>query len=342
VYESEGKFREHRIEDYISLTVGYSYDPSATSEDLDMFLCDIMPDHKQREYLLWTCSQILDGKIPNDFLVFITGSGGNGKSMFMNLLDITLGELCTSVPSTLFTRKDSDSDRPRPDLIRLRSRRFGYITEPDTGILNTAIVKKLCGSDSISCRNIYGQQMAFQFRTKFAIVCNDLPEIPGGNDSIWRRIRTIKFTTRFVTNPSKSDEKMLNPLLSTMIQRDITWRQVLMNKLISLMGISVDIPIDFISLRQEYMDMSNEFTRFLEDQIKRSPGSILKLHDILMGFFHTESDIPRQSTKEYKRLFNLTRKYIENTFCGNREVTYKRSLRDRSIVTSGWTNLTLQ
>jgi P4 family phage/plasmid primase-like protien len=340
VYSIRDKvFREHRREDYITKTVGYEYDPSVQSEALDKFLEDIMPSREQLQYLLWTCATFLNGGVPNDQLVFIVGTGGNGKSMFMDLLNMALGDLCSTVSSTLFTRDDTGSNIPRPDLMALRSRRFGYITEPDTGTLNNAVVKKLCGSDWISCRNLYSQQVSFKFRTKFAIVCNDLPEVTSGDDAIWRRIRVIKFSTKFVSVPTTLLEKKLDPTLSDTITHTVAWRQALMNKLLDLLDVSTPTPIEFLVLRQSYMDTSNDFSNFLARHVRRSPGAVLQFSNVLKLYYEKEEDIPKTRTREHTKLFKLITKHIEETCTDHEDVKYVHGQKQGSKSVRGWTGL---
>lgn len=338
IYDIEtASFRDHYRVDYVSQTVGYDYNPGIYNEDLLKFLNDILPVKEERDYLISICSSFLNGKITNDFLLFIIGTGSNGKSLFMNLLNITLGELCSTVPSTLFSRSDTDSNTPRPDLLALKQKRFAYITEPDSR-LNAAIVKKLCGSDWISCRNLYKSQVNFQFKTKFAIACNDIPEFSNNDDAIWRRIRIIKFNTKFVTNPNNINEKLLNPDLLNIINTNLEWRQSFMNILLDNLTVTPVIPTNIKLLTSQYLDISRNFSSYLKDNLIYCESSTLKFADLLAAYYSGDGDaIPNCRSIEYKKLFSEANKYIDD----NLRICFPTISYGSSNGVRGWKKLKL-
>lgn len=344
VYDIQfGLFREHRMDDYISQTVGYDYDPNVCSVELDLFLNDIMPNADHLNYLLWTCSLFLDGSVPNDFLTFFVGTGGNGKSAFLKLLSKTFGDLGTSINSTLFTRPDSDPGAARSDLVSLKNKRAGFMTEIEKGTVNSSIVKRLCGNDYISCRELFGRQESFLLRTKFVVACNDIPQIQDGDDAIWRRIRILKFNTRFVLNPTKTNEKIADPKVLGFIDNDISWRQALMNRLVRGLDTNqLDVPLEFKSFRQVYMDKSNEFSNFLINNVRKAEKeskSVLRFRDILALYFDND-DAPKPGSKCYVKLFNLMIKHQELYYQNDGSIKYKQARIDGKPI-MGWTGLRL-
>ena len=55
----------------------------------------------------------------------------------------------------------------------------------------------MTGGDAISCRPIYGKPRTYDPRFKLVLVTNELPEIVGLEEAIWRRIKLIPFRVTF-------------------------------------------------------------------------------------------------------------------------------------------------
>jgi phage/plasmid-associated DNA primase len=112
------------------------------------------------------------------------------------------------------------------------NKRFGFLSEPEDGEkINIGLLKELTGSEEIVARGLLFQESTtFVMETKLFLACNELPDIKGEDQALWRRIRVVDFPSKFVDNPIHDDEYKID---RSRMREDITWRQTFMNILIS-------------------------------------------------------------------------------------------------------------
>lgn len=203
------EFRKGRPDDYISLSTSASYikydEEDETIQEVYNFFDKIFVDKELKHYVLKILASCLDGVHHDDMFVILTGSGSNGKSMLLDLINKTFGELVTKWPISLLTQKRQKGESASPQLIGARYSRFVYMDEPDAGTdfkLNSGMVKEYTGGDFISGRNMYDSNIIkFQPQFMLFLLCNDIPQVPGTDNAIWRRNRVIPCLSKFVEDP---------------------------------------------------------------------------------------------------------------------------------------------
>ena len=142
------------------------------SKQLKQFLTRVLPDLSEleekpgeiRSYCLKYIASRLCGNVSNRFSIW-TGSGGNGKSILIDLVRYTLGSYCMNIPVTLLTQKRKSSNAACPEKARTRGARLCYMQEPDE---NEKIneVEKSNGGDMILARNLYQEPFEFKPQLK--------------------------------------------------------------------------------------------------------------------------------------------------------------------------------
>lgn len=214
------KFRDGQPEDFITMTTGLDYQPLDTSSEeyqevLELFE-DIHPDKDTREYVYTLLSTFVAGHHKEETLHLFNGCGSNGKSVTFDLLKHVFGDYFMSVPITLLTRKRGGSENASPMLAQLKGKRLGVLQEPEEGEkLHVGLMKELTGNDEITARPLFEQPVTFKPQIKFAIPCNNLPEVPARDKGTWRRLRVINHLMEFVDKPdpkNKNHKKRNNNL----------------------------------------------------------------------------------------------------------------------------------
>jgi putative DNA primase/helicase len=103
----------------------------------------------------------------------MTGSGGNGKSKFVELMTGVLGQYAGSLASTALTRKRPESGAANPDIMSIKGCRFVEMKEPDEGEpLNSARMKQFSGEDLVEARGLFKDQERFKITGKIFLACN--------------------------------------------------------------------------------------------------------------------------------------------------------------------------
>ncbi len=191
-----GKLRPHRREDLITKLAPVEYDSTAQCPMFMSFLDKITAgDEELQKFLQRAIGYGLTGDTSEQVMFVAYGTGANGKSTLLNIIQDLLGDYALQTPTDTFVRKRDRS--ATNDLARLRGSRFVVATEVNAdGKLDEVLVKQITGGDKISARFLYREFFEFQPECKIFLVTNYKPDISGSDEGIWRRIVLIPFEVR--------------------------------------------------------------------------------------------------------------------------------------------------
>jgi P4 family phage/plasmid primase-like protien len=343
VYDLNKKvFRNTLKTDYTSMTVGYDYKPDVCNKEVHKFINSILPHKPVRDYVLKKMAEALNPHIQNTNLLLFLGNGANGKSQLFNLMSLTFGQYAGVLPSTILTRKKADPGNASPELMELEKKRFACVSEPPQGEhLNVSTIKEFTGSEQITGRKLYHGPVCFTFDAKIFIGCNQLPDLKGEDEAIWRRLRVVEFPNKFVHEPTRPNEFMIDGEITSKMNDGNIWRQTFLNILLDYYYQDVPEPEEVTVKTKEYAQDNNEYESWFKDHIVEKEGSILNLKDLAMKFYDTEEKIhPRDSSKvriEFE-------KFIKNTY-PNMQYKCKKSqivLVGEKVRYNGWIGLNLE
>jgi P4 family phage/plasmid primase-like protien len=204
VYDIERhEFRACRPGDMISRTTGYDYVPFSASApevaEISEFIRKILQDDDVREYGWYMLAQCLDGMKRSEKFFIYTGSGSNGKSRLILLLNAALGEYAGEMSVANFTQDRPSPTAATPEIDRLVGRRLVFTNETEgKEKLNMGYVKEMTGCDRITSRGLFKNTRAWVPQWSIVMCSNYLPKIPRQDHGTWRRIVAVPFDTRFV------------------------------------------------------------------------------------------------------------------------------------------------
>ena len=136
---------------------------------------------------VWT-GYTLTGDTSEQKLLIHYGSGSNGKSTFLDIIDAMMGPYAATAAASSFMQT-SGEDSARNDLAALRSARHVSCVETnDRQAVNEAIIKRVTGGDPITARFLHREFFTYQPQLKLSMATNQLPQISGLDYGIWRRI----------------------------------------------------------------------------------------------------------------------------------------------------------
>ena len=154
VFDLDAKeFRAGIPEDMISFSTKYDYigydEASPVIGAIMRYFEQTQPMPEVREYLLRLMGSYLHGNVREERFHVWTGSGANGKSITINLIERTLGDYFCVLPIALLTQKRAASNAATSEVANLKGRRFAVLQEP-TGkeTLNVGLMKELTGGES--------------------------------------------------------------------------------------------------------------------------------------------------------------------------------------------------
>jgi putative DNA primase/helicase len=198
-----GELRPHKRENMITRQVPIAFNPSAECPRWEQFLCEIFAgDTELISFVQKAAGYSLAGDTREQCFFILHGSGSNGKSVFLNIIQSVLGEYSAVTGTDTLMEKPTGSI-PN-DVARLKGKRLVTASETNAGKrLAEGLVKQLTGSDKMSARFLHQEFFEFKPEFKLWLACNHLPRIDGADHAIVRRIKLIPFNVKF-NNPNES------------------------------------------------------------------------------------------------------------------------------------------
>jgi P4 family phage/plasmid primase-like protien len=323
------ELRPRTPEDHVSFQAGVSnrafepieyepYDPiHPDAAELIRFFEMIFPNRELRECVLTLAAGCLEGNNIEQLFYIMTGSGSNGKSKFINLMEYTLGDYTSSLSPTILTRK-RPIENEQAVLTHLKNtinRRFISISEPDQGEqLNTAIIKQLSGGDNVMVRGLYKEQEQIKVSGKMFLATNRMPHIESMEGGTWRRIKVIPFLSKFLDpgHPSIDPANNCYEKDPDLDHKLIKWRKAFFSLLVYYYETKYCVNHGirkFPSMVDEYMNEyirnNDTFEKFMQERIRmvtsrdtRASGSHATLKDIFAVFNAWAEAIPTKKISE--------------------------------------------
>jgi len=273
-------FRDGKQEDYLSFSTGIDIDPELAYssypawKDVDSFLCQVLPNPTVRAYFLLHLARCLDGVGTQRFHI-LTGSGSNGKSMLMNLVETAFGDYACKVPISLITQGRNKSSSASPEVVRLKGRRFVTMQEPDEAVpINTGLMKELTSSEKLLCRDLYAgskSMIEFALQCEFFLACNEKPKINTNDGGTWRRLIVINFLSKFVANPTKINEYKMDTSIEQKVKSE-AWGRAFLAYLIHIYkqnaGVDLSPPDVVLEYTSEYREENDAITKFVRECLR--------------------------------------------------------------------------
>lgn len=164
----------------------------------------IFVDDDLREYCMKNFARFLTGKNSFKQFQFWTGSGNNGKSVCINLMEKVFGKMTMKAPKALINGTVQKQGAANPELYRLKDARLAIFDElTSNDYLDPGQIKGLTGNDKLYCRELYqkGTEIKEIIPMFFPVlITNEVPVIKRPDDATWERIRLIRFESVFKSN----------------------------------------------------------------------------------------------------------------------------------------------
>lgn len=217
-----GEISRHSPDFYMTRMLGTSMPENPRKPEKWLtFLDDIFNRDKELiRYVQKALGYCLSGLTTEQCVFFLYGTGRNGKSTFLEVVRLILGDYATNIQPESIMMKSSNSSA-NTDIARLKGARLVTSVEPNEGMrLNEGLVKQLTGDDMITARKLYGDEFEYRPEFKLWMATNHKPTIRGTDLGIWRRIHIIPFT---VTIPEDKVDKNLSDKLSEELHDILAW-----------------------------------------------------------------------------------------------------------------------
>ena len=336
-----GIFRKGEPTDYVSLSCGimiklpegvnfpikleeyYNIIKSVESftdreKDLEDFLSKILPIEDVKEYTLRKVASCLVGDIREEKFHIWTGSGGNGKSKLIDLIEKVFGDYACKLPVQLLTQKRGQSSGANPELARTQGKRFISMQEPDLNEkINIGLMKELSGGDKVTARRLFRDCVDFKPQFTMFLMCNQLPDVPGDDDGTWRRLEVVEFISKFRDKVKPGDEQSniykMDMQLSEKLDK---WKVPFILKLLNIYvnkynkpeseGGGIIVPDEVTKQTKKYRETNDLIAQFMDAQYELSDNttSIIAMYKDFEEWYKESSydkkNIPKKKEFEEK------------------------------------------
>ena len=195
-----GNFRDHNPQDYCSFQASYPYNPDATYSAWERFIDDVTAgDPKKAEILQFIPAYVLMPHCRLEKVFCLTGSGGNGKSKYLEILRLLFGESNVThiTPRGLLDRFQR---------ISLKDSLLNIAGEIKSDLRDVEeYIKLIASGEPLSACYKSQDFVDFCSRVKLLFAMNGQLESGDTSDGLARRLIIVNFLTQFVDYPDPND-----------------------------------------------------------------------------------------------------------------------------------------
>lgn len=206
-----GEARDPDPRDFITKDVAVRpAPPGVRAPRWEAFLDEVTGGKQElRDYLQRVAGYALTGSVQEHVMLFLYGTGANGKSVFVNTLTGIWADYAATIGTDMLMV--SKTDRHPTEIARLRGIRLAVGGEVEVGrTWAEAKVKELTGGDPLHGRFMRRDFFEFDPQFKLVVVGNHKPSLRGVDEAIRRRLHLVPFT---VTIPERDRDPKLREKL---------------------------------------------------------------------------------------------------------------------------------
>ena len=187
------RFREHRSEELLTKLAGTKYSSGAKCPLWNKFLREVFVHNPELiSFVQRSIGYTLTGVTREECIFVLVGSGRNGKSTMIGVLNQLLGDYAGVAEIEAFLVSHVNS--LREDIADMRGRRLVSAQEPSMrSAFAEATIKWISGGDKLRARRLYEHAQEFQPSHKLWLAMNCLPKISYSDKAAWSRLHVIPF-----------------------------------------------------------------------------------------------------------------------------------------------------
>lgn len=297
-----GDLRLHRPESYCTKLAGAA--PNGDCPRWQQFLHEACGgDHAVAEYLQRLVGYWLTGDTREHALIFLYGPGGNGKGVFIHIIETLLGDYTKGANIETFT--ESKNERHPTDLAGLRGARFVTVPETEAGRYWAASkIKSLTGGDRVTARFMRGDFFDYTPQFKLIIVGNHKPALRSVEPAMRRRLHIVPFLHKPPVVDHELEAKLREELPGIMawaIQGCLKWQHDGLTK-----------PESVIAATDEYFDAEDTIGEWLEARTVKSPDTFSSTEDLFTDWKEFAKRIGIEAGKAKDLVQDLARRGFRN------------------------------
>ena len=274
-----GELRPAKREDLITkLTACAPADPGTRPRLWLTFLHDIFDgDGELMAFMQRAAGYALTGLTTEHKLLFLHGTGRNGKSVFLNTLTAIWADYARRGAAETFL--NTNGEKHSTGLAGLQGARLVVGSELPVGkTWDESVIKDLTGGDKMTARFMRGDFFDFDPQLTLMIAGNNQPSFRGVDEAIRARVVLVPFA---VTIPPEQRDKGLPDKLKNEGPEILRWA---IDGALQWLERGLDVPATVAAASAEYMDDEDTLGQFIGDDLQEVRGHFTSATDLHQRF----------------------------------------------------------
>ena len=207
--------RPFNADDFLTYQLSFEYDPQATAPRFNQYLNEVLPDEESQKVLAEFMGYIFTRNLKLEKVLFLYGSGRNGKSVMFDIIRSMLGEENISFYGLQSLTDDNGYYRAK-----LVNKLINWASDVGDRLQSNTF-KQLASGEPIECRLPYKEPFQLQNVCKFAFNTNTLPADVEHTTAFFERFLIIPFDVYI--EPEKRDPELAKKIISNELPGVFNW-----------------------------------------------------------------------------------------------------------------------
>ncbi len=274
-FEISGKYqalRAFKAKDFLTYQLGFAYDASAVCPNFKKYLNEVLPETELQNVLAEFCGYVFTQGNKQEKALLLYGTGGNGKSVFFDVINALLGR----ENITNYSLSDLLQEHNRA---QISNKLLNYGSEINASSTKD-VFKNLVSNEPIQARLKFGNSFTMDNYAKLAFNCNELPKEIEHSDAYFRRLLIVPF--RLTMPEAKQDKFLAQRIIENELSGVFNWILQGLNRLLANGKFTQsDIIKDEI---EAYRKESDSVSCFLEEENYQPSVDFLPLKNVFASY----------------------------------------------------------
>src|SRR5690625_4496213 len=209
------ELREFRADDFLTHQLPFIYDPDAKAPLFERFLKVSLPDEESQRVLAEFMGYIFTRNLKLEMILFLYGTGRNGKSVVFEIIRALLG-----TGNMSFYGLQSSTDDKGYHRAMLMNKLVNWASDVGDRLQSNTF-KQLASGEPIECRLPHQQPFIMHNVCKFVFNTNTLPIDVEHTNAFFERFLIIPFTQYI--KPGDRDPKLAQKIIQSELPGVLNW-----------------------------------------------------------------------------------------------------------------------
>lgn len=214
---SKDQLLSHSPKEFFRYMLPYDYTPTADCPMFMKYLNRVLPDLSCQKVLAEYIGWLFVSNLKLEKVLFLYGSGCNGKSVFVEIVEALLGKENISHES-LSDMCGENGDRSRANL---GGRLLNTCSDVAPNAFSGDIFKRIASGEPISSRQLYKDVSTLTDYAKMVFCLNELPKTHDSSGGYYRRFLIVPFNAKL--SKSEIDPKLAEKIITSELPGIMNW-----------------------------------------------------------------------------------------------------------------------